>query len=499
MPSSASVPVSPGWTVLAVCTAALILPLSFSGGAIATPAIGRDLGGSAQALGWITNAFMLSFGSLLMAAGTLADAYGRKRLFVSGVALFALVSVALALAPTVAWLDGLRALQGAGAAAALAGGSASLAHACPGPARTRAFGLLGACFGAGLALGPMLAGLLIDSVGWRSVFLSSAAVGALALAVALPRMQESRDPQAGPLDWAGSLAFTCALALLTWGILETPAARGASALAWKLLAAAALCLLAFVAIERRVRRPMLDLALLRYPRFVGVQMLPVATCYCYVVLLVLLPIRFIGIEGRSEAGAGLAMAALSAPLLFMPAVAVWTTRWMSAGRSCALGLLAAALGLYWLSRIGVAQPAQAALWPMLLIGAGTGLPWGLMDGLSMSVAPPERAGMAAGIFSTTRVAGEGIALASVNALLTLLIAHRLGADPGPAAQYLVAGDMAQALAHLPGAGPALLRQAYDDAFRQLLHALIAITLACAAVVAMFLDAPRSQTLQTRMP
>jgi MFS family permease len=84
--------------MLAVCTAALILPLSFSGGAIATPAIGRDLGGYAQALGWITNAFMLSFGSLLMAAGTLADAYGRKRLFVAGVALFALVSVALAFA-----------------------------------------------------------------------------------------------------------------------------------------------------------------------------------------------------------------------------------------------------------------------------------------------------------------------------------------------------------------------------------------------------------------
>ncbi|WP_244300684.1 MFS transporter [Achromobacter aegrifaciens] len=485
--------------MLAVCTAALILPLSFSGGAIATPAIGRDLGGHAQALGWITNAFMLSFGSLLMAAGTLADAYGRKRLFVAGVALFALVSVALAFAPTVAWLDGLRALQGAGAAAALAGGAASLAHACPGPARTRACGLLGASFGAGLALGPMLAGLLIDSLGWRSVFLSSAAVGAMALAVALPRMQESRDPQAGPLDWAGSLTFTGALALLTWGILEMPAARGASALAWRLLAAAALCLLAFVAIERRVRRPMLDLTLLRYPRFVGVQMLPVATCYCYVVLLVLLPIRFIGIEGRSEASAGLAMAALSAPLLFMPAVAVWTMRWMSAGRSCALGLLAAALGLYWLSRIGVEHAPQAALWPMLLIGAGTGLPWGLMDGLSMSVAPPERAGMAAGIFSTTRVAGEGIALASVNALLTFLIAHRLGADPGAAAQYLAAGDMAQTLVHQPGAAPALLRQAYDDAFRQLLHALMAITLACATVVALFLDAPRSQTLQARMP
>ena len=123
---------------------------------------------------------------------------------------------------------------------------------------------------------------------------------------------------------------------------------------------------------------------------------------------------------------------------------------------------------------------------MLLIGAGAGLPWGLMDGLAERGAA-ERAGMAAGIFSTTRVAGEGIALASVNALLAGLIRHRMEAIDGvsqvaASAQYLAAGDLAGALALNPHAS-ALLPQSYDDAFRWLLHALVVITLAGAAVAA----------------
>src|ERR1700744_344854 len=112
----------------AICLAALVLPLSFSGGAVATPAISRDLGGSPVALTWITNAFMLSFGSLLMAAGTLADQFGRKRLFASGMALFVVSSLALTLAPSVVWLDIFRAVQGIAAAAALSSGSAALAQ-----------------------------------------------------------------------------------------------------------------------------------------------------------------------------------------------------------------------------------------------------------------------------------------------------------------------------------------------------------------------------------
>lgn len=290
-----------------------------------------------------------------------------------------------------------------------------------GIARTRAFSLLGTSFGAGLAFGPVLAGLLIEHEGWRSVFLSSAVVGTVALLLGVPRMRESRDPDALRFDGLGAVSFTSTLGLFTWGVLQLPTSGWSGGQAWGLLGGSLLALAAFLRVERRTHRPMLDLSLFRYPRFIGVQMLPVATSYCYVVLLVLLPLRLVGIEGRNEVSAGLTMIALSIPMLVIPSVAVGLTRWASAGRISAAGLLIAALGLFWLSCIDPSNRQASLLGPLLVIGVGTGFPWGLMDGLAVSVVPKERAGMATGIFSTTRVAGEGLAIAIVSVLLTLFI------------------------------------------------------------------------------
>ena len=477
---------SAGWTLLAVCTAALIMPLSFSGGALATPAIALDLGGSPLALTWITNAFMLSFGSLLMAAGTLSDRYGRKRIFASGVGVFVLASLAVGLAPDIFWLDGLRALQGVGAAAALAGGSAAIANSFEGRSQTQAFSLLGTSFGVGLALGPILSGLLIEHLGWRAVFVLGAMIGALALLIALPMMAESRDPHASQLDGKGTLSFTAALVLLTWGILLVPGNGWYSPWVLGMLLGALLCAWLFVRIESRVSRPMLDLSLFRYPRFVGVQLLPIATCFCFVVLLVLLPVRLIGIEGRSETDTGLIMIALSLPMLIVPYLAGVLTHWFSPRVLSAIGLLIAAGGLLMLSRVGINQPTSAMLAPLLVIGMGTGLPWGLMDGLSISVVPKERAGMATGIFGTTRVAGEGISLAIVSAVLALLIQDHLASQRADAAQYLATGDLAQASRLLQGVEPALLGATYLQAFQVLLYGLAALTVTVALLILWFL-------------
>jgi MFS family permease len=480
----------------AVCLAALVLPLSFAGAAVATPAIGRDLGGIPLALNWITNAFMLSFGSFLMAAGALADEFGRKRLFSIGIALFVATSLALGFAPTVVWLDVLRAIQGLAAAAAMAGGSAALAQEFDGKARTRAFSLLGTTFGVGLAFGPILAGLLVERYGWRSIFLSGAVIGTSALLFGIPRMRESHDPSAAGLDWPGTFSFTGTLVLFTWGVLQAPESGWSSPLVVALLAGAAALSIVFIQVERRVQRPMLDLSLFRYPRFVGVQVLPIATCYCYVVLLVLLPIRFIGIEGRNEISAGLTMVALSAPMLIVPTLAASLTRWTSAGIVSGVGLLIAAAGLFLLSRVTVGQASsQDIILPMLVIGVGVGMPWGLMDGLSVSVVPKERAGMATGIFGTTRVAGEGIALAIVGALLAALIQGGLAHASGDAtasahiaaiAQRLATGDMINAQTLLPGVDQVFLIKVYANAFQKLLYVLIAITVLSALIVFAFL-------------
>ncbi len=485
----------------AVCLAALILPLSFSAGAIATPIIGRQLGGSSTSLIWITNAFMLAFGSTLMAAGALADAYGRKKLFAIGVGAFAVLSLLLAAAPSVLWIDVVRALQGLAAAAALSGGSAALAQVFDGHARTRAFSMLGTSFGTGLAFGPILAGFLIAHAGWRSIFLFIAAVAVAAFVFGVPRMQESRDPQAAGLDMPGALTFTLTLVLLTSGIVEaTDHALTSLAVVGPLLASTIFATL-FVAIERRVPRPMLDLALFRYPRFVGVQVLPIGTCYCYIVLLVLLPLRFIGVNGLHETDAGMLMLALSAPMLVVPTFASWLTRWLSPGLLSGTGLLIAAAGLYLLSRVAIRETSGELVLPMLLIGCGTGLPWGLMDGLSISVVPKERAGMATGIFSTTRVAGESIALAIVTAILSVLTQSRLArllpdrhahdrSSIHEAAARLSSGDLAHAVLRLPDLGAAMLVTQYGEAFRILLHLLVVVTLISSLVVFTLLTRPK---------
>ncbi|MDR6675147.1 MFS transporter [Xanthomonas sp. 1678] len=499
--SSPAAPARRGAALAAVCLAALVLPLNFSGGAVATPAIGAALGGSALALAWITNAFMLSFGSLLLAAGALADRHGRKRVFLGGLGLFAAASLGVGLAGSVVAIDLLRALQGVGAAAALAGGTAALAQLYDGAARARAFSLLGTTFGTGLAFGPLAAGVLIERVGWRAIFFGLAALAALAWTVGARCLRESRDPAPGPADRAGALCFSAALAAFTAGLIQGPHSGWHSVPTLALLGAAAALLLGFVRIERRCHRPMLDLSLFRYRRFVGVQLLPVATCYSYVVLLVLLPLRLIGVDGQRASDAGLTLLALSAPMLVVPRVAAALAQRIAPRLLSAAGLALAAVGLYWLS----ARPPAQALPALLLIGAGTALPWGLMDALSVSVVPKERAGMAAGIFGTLRVAGEGIALASVAALLAGLIQWQLAATAPAAtsaalaetAQRLAAGDLAQAAHAGSAASMAQLRQAYVDGFAVLARTLAAITAMSAVAIYLLLGRTTRHSVEVR--
>lgn len=461
------------WSIVAVCSAALMLPLNFSAGVIATPALAQHPGASALALNWITNAFLLSFGSLLMAAGALADRYGRKRLFISGVSVFTLLSLLTAWLPSVVWLDGVRALQGAAAAAALAGGGAALANAFHGAERARAFSLLGTSFGVGLTAGPVIAGMLMAVAGWHSVFLCCALFGAVALIVGIPTLPESRNPDAGALDWPGILSFSATLTLFTWGMLQV-ADSGSGALATSLLLASLAMALLFVRIERRSRQPMLDLSLFRYGRFIGVQLLPVATCYCFVVLLVLLPLRFMGFYGFDALTTGLLMLAISLPMLVVPSLAVALTRRFHPGTISCAGLVLAAAGIGLLSLVTPQSSLNITLVAMVMIGSGSGLPWGLMDNLSVSVVPPQRAGMATGIFSTVRVAGEGVALASVGALFSQLIAGQLAPQDA-------APGLAQQLASYHLTQPLLLPLA-ETAFQQLLLILMAITVLCAVAI-----------------
>jgi MFS family permease len=478
------------WIVLAsVCLPGICMSVSLTGTAVVLPVIGRVLGGSAFELNWATNAFMLAFGSTLMAAGAAADTYGRRTIFLGGVFLFALSSALLMAVPSLLVFDMLPAVQGLAAAASLSGGMAVLAQRFSGPFRVRAFSLVGVSFGLGIALGPVAAGLLAGTFGWRSVFTLTLALTAIAGVLAVRVVDHSRDPDASGIDWAGSLCFTAMLSLFTFGLLLIPD-RGWDAAVIGVLAGSALLLAAFVRVEMRASRPMLELSLFQYPRFVGVQLLAMAPAYSFVVLLVLLPIRFVGIDGMGPAVAGTMMIFIALPLLILPVVAGYVARWISVGTICAVGLAVTAVGILWIGHLAVGLPSSSYIAPLLLIGAGISLPWGLMDSLAVSVVPNERAGMAAGIFSTMRVAGESVALAIVSALFPALIAAQLAQGSGgamrDAAQRLATGDLTEALRLLPGAARADLVLGYAQAFETLLNILAAISLLIAAVVFVFL-------------
>lgn len=481
-------------TLISICIASITMPFNFTAAAVALPSIGHSFNGTPMAINWVTNAFMLTFGSCLMVAGALADNYGRKKTFTLGIAAFALLSAALTIAPNLFVFDILRASQGIAAAIAFSGGMSALAQVFDGQARLRAFSFVGCSFGIGLAFGPVAAGVMIDVFNWSTVFLVITLLALISFILASRCMRESRNPLSGGIDWAGASSFTWALGVFIYAILRVPESGWGNTVNLILFAVSFVSLIVFVLIELRVREPMLDLTLFRFPKFVGVQLLAAAPAYSFVVLLLLLPLRFVGVEGMSVLDAGQLMIALSAPLLVLPVLAGMLTRWFSSSVLCGTGLLICAAGLYWLSSVPIGGTAWHLALPMLVIGVGISLPWGLMDGLAVSVVPKERAGMATGIFSTTRVAGEGVAVAIVSALLSSFIANNLHRvvkntpiDVVSAAQRMATGDMAGAVQLLNLKTQNVLINSYNLAFSHLLIILTIITLIVAVVVFLFLD------------
>ncbi|PYC72358.1 MFS transporter [Streptomyces tateyamensis] len=483
-----------GLALVAVCLAGGILPASLTGSSVALPGIGHDLHAGLVPLQWVVNSYNLTFGSFMLAAGSLADRIGRRRMFTLGTALFALCSLVSAFAGNVYLLDAVRALSGVGAAAVLTSGSALLAGLFQGPALGRAFGILGSAFGAGLALGPSTAGFLESAFGWRAVFLSHVVVTVLAMLL-IPLIPASRERSAGGVDWLGTATFTGALFLLTLAMVEGPQ------LGWfslgqvpaMLLGSLAL-LVAFVVTERRRAHPMFDLSLFRSPRFVAVCLMPVVLAFGFVSLLVLLPSWFVTADGLSTAQTGLVMMALTAPVLLLPAVAGSLAKRFSARVLLGLSLVLMAVGTAWLTVLHPGVGAGLLVGPLLLIGAGMGVAAGLLDAAAIGSVEPERAGMAAGMFNTMRLAGETVAIVIMSTVLVSLTGSRLDGKVGAAggqavADKLVGGDMSGALALVTGDRGALtqlLAGGYSDALRLTLWALTAICLLSAVPITLLL-------------
>src|SRR4051794_4788684 len=209
------------WTLVAVCTGVFMLLLDITIVNVALPDIQAELDASLSDLQWVIDAYALSLAALLLTAGSLADLYGRRRVFAIGTVIFTLGSIACGAAQDIFLLQLSRAFQGIGGAAMFATALALLASAFHGKDRGTAFGVFGAVTGVAVAVGPVLGGVLTSGLSWRWIFFVNIPICVVALTVAFVKVQEAKDPRAGRPDWFGFVSFSLALGALVYGLIES--------------------------------------------------------------------------------------------------------------------------------------------------------------------------------------------------------------------------------------------------------------------------------------
>src|ERR687886_287752 len=265
------------WTLIAVSVATFMLLLDITVVNTALPSIQDDLHASFTELQWVVDAYTLTLAALVLTAGVLADRLGRRRVFAVGLGIFSLASALAGVATDPTFLNLARALQGVGGAVMFAVSLALIAQEfSPGRERGTAMGVYGATIGIAVAVGPLVGGVLTEWVGWESVFFLNVPIGIAAIAITYTKLRETRDPNASRIDWAGLVTFSSSLFLLVLGLLRGNDEGWGSTLIVSLLGGATVLMIAFLAIETRVKEPMLPLRLFRKPAFTGVQLAALA-------------------------------------------------------------------------------------------------------------------------------------------------------------------------------------------------------------------------------
>jgi EmrB/QacA subfamily drug resistance transporter len=430
-------------TLVAVALSSVMLPLAVTAPAVALTQLAADLNASVGAAQWVQNAYNVTFAAFMLAAGGLADRFGRRRILVIGLVVFTAMATVIGLSSNIVVVDIARAVQGIGAAGIMTSGAAILADGFRGAARARAFGLLGTSFGFGLAMGPFVAGLMVNFLNWRMVFLMNLAFAAVVLLL-VRSLRESSDPNATSVDWGGVITFSTSLFLLSMAFVQGAEAGWLSVSAIGSAIGFAVFLAAFVVVESKVRRPMFDLSLFKRPTFVVVVCQPFTITFGFVVLLVYLPPFFQGVGGFGAAEAGALLLPLTLPVLALPMLAGQLAARIPLRYMLATSSLLIALGSLWLMTLEPGQPWTALAAPLAVFGVGVGSAFGVMDNAALSSVEVERAGMASGIFNTMRITGESVAIAGAGSLLATLSLRNLDLPFATAEQARVlAGEATQ--------------------------------------------------------
>jgi len=405
------------WTLRVVCVATALLLVNVAAPNVALPDIARDLDASFTDLQWTLSGYALALAVFLLTAGTLADRFGRKRLFVAGLVLFNLASVLCAAAPTALTLIAARVVQGVGAAVMFPSSLALLAEEFSGPARRRAISIWGAIIGLAFAAGPLLGGLLVEAAGWRAIFVLNLLLGVPAVWLARTRLRESSDPEAPATDWAGVSVLSAALLAVVFAILRGNALGWGSATVVSCLIAGAVLLAGFVLVEHRVARPMLALALFRNRTFTGasivVGVLGGATFGSFVYLSLFL----LNVQERSPVEAGLVLAPLAVVSFLVSLAAGRFNHRLPLRATLVAGLAVTAVGGLLLAGVDQGSSWLELLPGLAVTGAGVGLVNPLATFAHLGVMSPAQGGLASALNNTARQIGLAVGVAALGAIV----------------------------------------------------------------------------------
>ncbi len=417
------------WLVLAIlCMGVFMILLDGTIVNIAIPSILTAFETGFAEIEWVMNAYLLVFAVLLITTGRLGDLYGRKAVFIAGLCIFALASLACGLAPGVGWLIGFRALQGLGGALMMPNTLSIIANVFSPQERGKAMGFWGAVSGFSLALGPSLGGLLVDAASWRWIFFINVPIGVVLLLVALRYIPESTDPvSVKQMDTLGVTVLTATLFALTFALIEGQKYGWASGLILGLFATTMVGFAFFILIQRRQVQPLMDLRLFRNRTFSLTNGVGLVLQFGMMGVFFLLPVFLQAILGYSAIKAGLVMTPLAAVVIVASPTSGTLSdrigpRWLMFA-----GMLITALGFYLTRRVMVTGGAwQDFVLPFAISGFGIGMVMPPSTSAVMGSVAPERAGQASGVLSSVRQIGAVLGIAVMGAVLQNRVVAYIG-------------------------------------------------------------------------
>jgi DHA2 family methylenomycin A resistance protein-like MFS transporter len=407
------------FTVLVVTLAQFMAVMSTSVVSVALPTIGRSLHASSTSLEWIVDAYVIVFASLLVAGGVLSDRRGRKGMFIAGVSVFGLGSLMAGLAPSVGWLLAGRVVMGLGPAVVTPTSLAIISSTFDDPReRAAAIGVWSSGSGLALALGPAVGGLLVDAIGWRSVFLLNVPVALAVIGLGVRFIPViPRSVGLARFDWAGAVLTTAGVALLTFGIIEGPRRGWGSGLILGAFAVGVFALAAFVLWERHHPSPLIDVSLFARAPFTVANLAGLAVFFAFIGGIVYLSAYFQQVQGRSALGAGLAVLPVGLGFFVGAPLSGRLVGRLGPRLPMVLGLVLCGAGMFALLRLEPESSIGSVWWELAAVGLGGGLSLTPMTATAMAAVRAERAGMASAIHNSMRQVGQALGVAVLGSLV----------------------------------------------------------------------------------